>query len=204
VPARIRDLGGHPVEEMALVERAREAVVQRSVVHLLLERLFQLVAVRELEDRRRPHLNLVAVVQLPADDAVLVDERAIGALEVLEPDLAAVLDHARVPPGYAVVVEPDVRVRCAADDRLGLVDAEHLAEASTRQDDEMSPVPAIRDLDGREVAYRGAILVAFVVFRVTGHRRSVMKLLILWSTSGAGPVKGLSTSFRPRGPSPFG
>ncbi len=190
VPSRESDLGRQAIEEVTLVEGPREAVVQSRVVHLLLEVFFQLVAVRKLQDRRRAHLDLVAVVQEVAIDASFVDERSVRTLQVLDPELVVVLDDASVLARYAVILEPDAGVRRAPDHGLGLVDAEHLPQASARQNDEVCPVATIRDFYGGQVTDRRSIFVALFVVRVPGHPFSVLKILNLWSTRAAPPVKG--------------
>jgi len=81
VTPRVGDLEAQAIEEMALVEGAREPVLERRVVHSLLEVVVELVVVGELEDGRRADLELVAVLELAAIDAVAVDVKAKRAVE---------------------------------------------------------------------------------------------------------------------------
>src|SRR5581483_8595624 len=89
------------------------------------------------------------------------------------------LHDAGVTTRDAVVLEPYPRVGRAADDRLGLLDPEHLSEAPARQHDEVRPIAPISYLDGGQIAYRGAIFVALVVGRILGHSLRLAEILSL-------------------------
>ena len=69
----IGHLGVKPMKEVALVVGVGQAVTQGSLLHLLLKDLFQLVGVRELEDRGGAHLDLVTVLQDGAANRVAVE-----------------------------------------------------------------------------------------------------------------------------------
>jgi len=78
-----RDLLLEAIEEVLLVERLREVVAERGVVHRALEVFFELVVIRELEDGRRAELDLVAVFQRARLDERAIHERSVRAAQIL-------------------------------------------------------------------------------------------------------------------------
>ena len=62
-----------------------------------------------------PEVDHVTVGEVGGDDPVVVDERAVGAAVVQQPQMPSVANQNRVIAGDAVVVEADIRGWVASD-----------------------------------------------------------------------------------------
>ena len=162
MPLCVRDFGIKPVEEVALVARLGRPVVERRVVHPLLKALFKFVGVRELKDGRRSHLDLVAIAQDGATHRVPIDEGPVGALEIHDPHVAAATSDLRVVARYPIVLQANGRIRRPTDDHVRLIDAEHLAESVSCQNDEVGAIAGAARRAHRRADLR-LVLVALVV-----------------------------------------
>src|SRR5207253_707479 len=94
-----------------------EPVAQSTFVHLALEALVERIVKRELQDRRRAHLDLVAVREVVLADLVTVTISAVGGAEIANDDLVPFVHDLGVAARDALVDDLDVGLLAAADDR---------------------------------------------------------------------------------------
>ena len=139
------ELGHELLVEVLAVVQAGQGVLGRRDVHLLGEAQLGSVRERELDDAGPAELDLVAVAQQTAVDAVVLDERAVRALQILEPHLARHLDHdPRMLARDPRVLDLDLARLSAAHVGDGAVEAVVLADVVAGNDDQVRvrPVPA--------------------------------------------------------------
>ena len=161
VVCRTGDFAIDQLQELASVVQVGQRIGSRQLVQLLVVAGLDRGAIHELEDATA-HRDVVAILELGLDDRLVVEERLVGRIEILDAVAGGITGDPAMCPRHAALDDLEPGFGCTADDQRLIAEIDALPEPLALQHDQAcghfaSPDPSVRV---HRAALRGAGIVA--------------------------------------------
>src|SRR5262249_28074309 len=120
VATRLGEVALEALEEGLSPEGIGQLIMSDRATHVLLEGGVDAVAVAHLQDRAGAERHAVPLRDLGGEDPVAIAEGAVRRVEIPDDDAILLEEDLHVLPRGALVDDPDVGARAAANRRAGL------------------------------------------------------------------------------------
>ena len=139
---RARELLFEKLEELAAVVEIGQRIDRRELVDFFVIARLDRRAIHELEHAAADR-DVIAVLELGLDDRLVVEERLVGRIQILDAKTRRLAPDLRMLARHAALQDLELALRPAADHQRLIADVDALAETLALQHDEAGRLAAV-------------------------------------------------------------